>query len=78
LPNCKPGQRLGRLDIKKTFDGVLLVLHDQNFETTAIYESDRARVIAALTKPGSRARTERGALSVSTFKSIGKKRWPLD
>jgi hypothetical protein len=75
-PNCKPGQRLGRLDIKKKFDGVLLVLLDQNFETTAIYESGRAKVIAALTKPGSRARNERGALSVSKFKSIGRKRWP--
>jgi hypothetical protein len=56
--------------------GVLLVLLDHNFETTAIYESDRAKVIAALTKPGSRARNERGALSVSKFKSISKKRWP--
>lgn len=76
LPDCKPGQRLGSLDIDKAFDGVLLVLLDHNFETTAIYESDRASVLGALAAPGSRARNERGALSVSKFKSIGKKRWP--
>lgn len=76
LPNCKPGQRLGSIDIKKKWDAVLMVLLDENFDATAIYEAERKAVIAALTKPGSKARNERGALSVSKFRSIGTARWP--
>jgi hypothetical protein len=33
LKNCKPGQRLGSIDVKKDFDAVLLVLLDENFST---------------------------------------------
>jgi hypothetical protein len=75
LPNCKPGQRLSRIDVKKQWDAVLMVLLDENFDATAIYEAQRDAVIAALTKPGSKSRNERGALGVSKFKSIGRLRW---
>jgi hypothetical protein len=71
-------QRLGGIDIKKEFDGVLLVLMDEHLNATAIYEADRAPVIEAITKPGSKARNERGALAVSKFISIGRKVWPQD
>jgi hypothetical protein len=74
-PRCKPGQRLGRIDIKKDFDAVLLVLLDENFDATAMYEAERAAVVAALTKPGSKARNETGALGVSKFRSIAKLCW---
>jgi hypothetical protein len=73
--NCKPGQRLGSLDLKKEWDACLMVLLDENFEATAIYEADRRPLMDALAKPGSRARNERGALAVSQFKSLGKLRW---
>lgn len=76
LPGCKPGQRLGSIDITKAFDAVLLVLLDENFEAFKIYEAGRDPVIAALTAPGSRARNERGAMAVSKFKSIGRQVWP--
>jgi hypothetical protein len=76
LPGSKPGQRLGSIDITKEFDGVLLVLMDEKFNATAIYEADRAPVIAELTKPGSISRNERGALGVPKFKSIGRRVWP--
>jgi hypothetical protein len=75
LPGCKPGQRVGAIDISKTFDAVLLVLLDQNFDAFEIYEAERAEVLAALSAPGSKARNERGALGVAKFKSIGKLRW---
>src|SRR6266542_2153770 len=70
LPNCKPGQRLGSIDIKKDWDAVLLVILDEHFDATAMYEADRPAVISAITAPGSKARNERGALSVSKFRSI--------
>ncbi len=75
LPGCKPGQRLGSIDVAKPFDAVLLVLLDENFDAFEIHEADRAAVIAALSAPGSKARNERGALAVSKFKSIGQEVW---
>jgi len=75
LPNCKPSQRLGSINITKQWDSVLMVLLDQNFDAVEIYEADRSAVVAALTAPGSIARNERGALSVAKFKAIGKLRW---
>lgn len=75
LPNCKPGQRLGSIDIEKEFDAVLMVLLDENFEATAIYEAERKAVIDAILQPGSKSRNERWALSVNKFKAIGKLRW---
>ncbi len=77
LPGCKPGQRIGRIDLRKPFDFVILVLVDEDFEATAIYEATRAAVRAALLKPGSRARNERGALGVNKFRAIGRKIWPV-
>jgi len=75
LPGSKPGQRIGKIDISKEFDGVLLVLMDEALDATSIYEADRASVIAALIAPGSKSRNERGALGISKFKSIGKCIW---
>jgi hypothetical protein len=78
LPGSKKSQRLGRIDVKKEFDAVLLVLMDESFNALEIYEADRAPVIAALTAPGSRSRNERGALDVRKFKSIGRRVWPVN
>lgn len=43
LPGCKPGQRIGQIDIKKEFDAVLLVLLDENLDALAIYEAGTRR-----------------------------------
>jgi hypothetical protein len=75
LPGSKPGQRVGSIDITKEFDAVLLVLLDQDFNATQIYEADRDDVLAALAAPGSKSRNERNALGVNKFKSIGRVRW---
>ncbi len=75
LEASRPGQRIGRIDIKKDFDAVLLVLLDSDFEATTIYEAPREAVIAALAEPGSKSRNDRGALGVRKFKSIGHVRW---
>ena len=54
-----------------------MVLLNEKFEATEIWEAKRSAILAALAEPGSKARNERGALGVSKFKSIGKRRWPL-
>ena len=69
------GQRMGSIDIEKEWDAVLLVLLDENYDAFEIYEADRGLIIAKIKKPGSRARNEKHALSVSQFKSIGRLRW---
>ena len=76
LPGSKPGQRLGSINLEKPWDAVLLVLLDERFDPTEIYEADRSAVAAALSAPGSKARNERGQMAVSQFKSIGRKVWP--
>jgi hypothetical protein len=76
LPGSKPGQRVGGIKLDREWDAVLLVLLDERFDATAIYEADRAVVEAALLAPGSKARNDRGALAVSQFKSIGRSIWP--
>ena len=75
LSNCKPGQRMGSIDVEREFDSVLLVLLDENFEATEIYEADRTAVLAAPAMPGSKARNERCALPITKFRAIGQLRW---
>lgn len=60
----------------KEWDCVVLVLLDEHYEPTAIYEADRRTIAAAIMAPGSRARNERGQLSVGKFKSVGHRVWP--
>jgi hypothetical protein len=75
LPNCKPGQRIGSIDVTKDWDAVLLVLLDENFNAIEMHEAERTAVLAALCAPGSKARNERGQLGVSKFKAIGELKW---
>jgi hypothetical protein len=77
LPTSKRGQRVGSINLTKRWDAVLLVLLDKDFEVTTIHEADRAKVTYALTKPGSKSRNERGALSVSQFIAIATQVWPV-
>jgi hypothetical protein len=74
-PGSKRSQRVGRIDVLKDWDSVVLVLMDNTFSATVIYEAERAAVIDALVAPGSRARNELGALAVSKFVAIGTERW---
>jgi len=78
IPRAKRlnGQRLGSIDCKKPWDAVLLVLMDEEFQATAIYEAQRPAIEGALAPPGSRARNERGAFAVSNFIAIGKRVCP--
>ena len=69
------GQRIGSIRLDHEWDCVMLILLNENFEPKAIFEAGRAPLEAALTRPGSKARNERGALSITKFKSIGKQVW---
>lgn len=64
------------LSLDKEWDTVLLVLLEEHFDATAIFEADRPAVEAALLAPGSKARNDRSALAVTKFKAIGRSIWP--
>jgi hypothetical protein len=70
LDKRKRSQRTGSIKLDKDWDGVLLVLLDEDFEPLEIFEASRAAISEALDKPGSRARNLRGALAISKFKSL--------
>lgn len=69
------GGRVGSIDLKQSFDTVLLVLLDGDYNAFQIYEAARPAVEALLTRPGSKARTERGSVGISQFKAISTLRW---
>jgi hypothetical protein len=75
LPDGKPGQRMGSIDLDKPWDTVVLVLLDEHYEATEVIEARRPAVTRALTAPGSISRNERGALGVAKFRSIGQVVW---
>lgn len=75
LENAKPGQRVGNIKLNHEWDSVILVLLDKNFEPTNLYIANRSKIEEALLAPGSKARNERGSLSVEKFKSISRHIW---
>jgi hypothetical protein len=68
---AKPGQRIGRIRKGSSCDIVLLVLLDNaTLEAREMWEAPFSEVLARLAVPGSKARNERGALSVRDFKAL--------
>jgi hypothetical protein len=68
--------RVGKIRLDCDWDSVVLVLLDGRFEPLAMYEAERAVIVGALRKPGSRARNERGQLGIAQFKAMAKQVWP--
>lgn len=71
------GMRLGAIRLDHEWDTVLMVLLDESFEVLEMWESERLKVKKALLAPGSKARNQRGALTISKFKQIGNQVWSV-
>ena len=56
---------------------MVLVIMNELYEVQSMFEAERDAIEVALTAPGSKARNERGALSLAKFKSIGRQVWPI-
>ncbi len=67
-------QRIGQIKIDQTWDSVVLVLMDEDYEPFEIYEVDRDELLEYVDKTSSN-RAKRGVLSVSRFKIIGRLAW---
>jgi len=75
LPGGSKNPTIGRIDLQQPFDSVLLVVLDENFDATVIYESTKDAVTRELEAEGSRARNERGSLQLNRFRRCGVERW---
>jgi len=68
------GQRLGQLKIDKTWDSVVLMLMDDQYEPFDIYEASREDILENMNTP-SEQRKKRGAMSVARFINISQLVW---
>lgn len=71
----KSGARLGQINTQGDWDTLLLVILDDNYETTEIYEASREELDDAITASEQSNRARRGALSVAKFKNVGWLAW---
>lgn len=75
-PVARSSQRIGTIKRDGPCDVVMLVLLDNaTLDPVEIWEAPFSAVVARLIEPGSKARNERGALSVSDFKRLGRRVW---
>lgn len=73
----KKSQRVGSIKPDSPCDTVLLVLLDNaTLEPREMWEAPFSAVAKRLAEPGSKARNERGALSVTGFKRLARRVWP--
>lgn len=73
----KRSQRIGRIKVDAACDKVILVLLDNaTLEPTGMWEASYKQVVDHLIEPGSKARNERGSMSVSAFKAFAQPIWP--
>lgn len=76
--DAKPGQRLGRIKPGAACDVVILaVLDPATLDPVEMWEASYDTVVERLEVPGSKARNERGALSVREFKRLATLVWPV-
>ena len=70
----KTGQRIGQIKTDQSWDTVVLVLMDEDYEPYEIYEADRDDLLEFIEQSSSN-RAKRGALSVARFKILGRLAW---
>lgn len=71
----KSGQRLGQINFEHEWDNLLLVLMDEDFETTEIYEVSRSTMLDDIDNSDNKSRKKRGAMSVAKFKHLACLVW---
>jgi hypothetical protein len=70
-----PGARVGKIDFKHEWDSGILVILDELYSPVVMHEAPRDKLLEVLTRPGSKSRTERGQMSISQFKAVGRVVW---
>jgi len=79
IPDGKlSGHRVGQLKLDQDWDIVVLVIMDENYEPTEIYEASHDVISEAMEENGGSKRGKRGAMSVAKFRIIGELAWSRD
>ena len=72
----KGGQRLGQIKTDQNWDKILLVLMNEDFETTDIYEASKEDMLSDIDEMDDKSsRKKRGAMSVARFKRLAQLVW---
>lgn len=74
LNAARGGHRLGQLKPEREWDGILLVLMDDEYESREIYLAERESVIEAIAANSNK----RGSLSIARFRNIGELVWTAE
>jgi len=72
----KTGQRIGQLNIDANWDVVLLVMMNEDYQSTAIYSVSKPHLLTVLAEQQDGKNNARGALSVKKFQAIAEHIWP--
>lgn len=70
----KGGQRVGQLNTEKDWDRVMVVMMNEDYEPTEIWEAEREDILQALNEADSN-RARRGQMSLGKFQIIGHLVW---
>ncbi|MGB5539577.1 MAG: hypothetical protein WBO37_05785 [Gammaproteobacteria bacterium] len=73
--DSKSGARLGQINAQGEWDTLLLVILDEDYEASEIYEASREELDDAIAGSEHSNRAKRGALSIAKFKNIGWLVW---
>lgn len=70
----KSGQRIGQVKMDQDWDSVMLILMDDDYEPSEIFEAEREVINEAMAETSAK-RAKRGAMSVARFKAISELVW---
>lgn len=71
-------QRLGQFKTHQEWDSVVLVLLDEDYAPTEIYEAEREAILEAVDEGSGSRRSKRGAMSLAKFRIISELVWDRD
>jgi len=72
----KTGQRVGQLNFDAGWDVVVLVMMNEDYQSTAIYSVSKSHLLKVLAEQQDGKNNARGALSVKKFQAIAEQIWP--
>jgi len=72
--DSKGGERIGQVKMDQEWDSIMLIIMDEDYEPSEIFEATREAIIEAMADISPK-RAKKGALSVARFKAIGEIVW---
>lgn len=74
--NSQSSPKLGQIQLQGSWDRVMMVLFDDDYQAIEIYEADKATIIDTFDGKFGGKSKKKGIMSVAQFKVIGQCIWP--